>query len=175
MSFVFMLLSTQSRLQTLATLEFDRNRKSMSTIARRGSKNILLVKVLVMNLLRCHRISSSDQCARLPFEAGLQLQAGLSSQFHIVQGAAECVLERCTHVMREDGAVKPLTAGLRQTIETAVEDMAKDALRCLVAAQKVSRRPVEVALHLLHLCHPPQQTTESYTPPCCPTDGGHVT
>lgn len=54
------------------------------------------------------------------------------------QGAAECVLERCTHVMREDGAVKPLTAGLRQTIEHAVEDMAKDALRCLVAAQKVS-------------------------------------
>ena len=50
------------------------------------------------------------------------------------------MLERCTHVMREDGTVKPLTAGLRQTIEHAVEDMAKDALRCLVAAQKVSSR-----------------------------------
>lgn len=54
------------------------------------------------------------------------------------QGAAECVLERCTHVMREDGTVKPLTAGLREAIGHAVEDMAKDALRCLVAAQKVS-------------------------------------
>lgn len=40
------------RLQTLATLEFDRNRKSMSTIARRGSggKTILLVKVLSMQM-----------------------------------------------------------------------------------------------------------------------------
>lgn len=55
----------------------------------------------------------------------------------VSQGAAECVLERCTHVMREDGAVKPLMAGLRQFIEQAVEGMAKDALRCLVAAQKV--------------------------------------
>ncbi len=53
------------------------------------------------------------------------------------QGAAECVLERCTHVMREDGAVKPLTSGLRRNLEAAVERMAKDALRCLVAAQKV--------------------------------------
>ena len=33
----------------MATLEFDRNRKSMSTIARRGNsgKNILLVKVVL--------------------------------------------------------------------------------------------------------------------------------
>lgn len=48
------------------------------------------------------------------------------------------MLERCTHVMREDGAVKLLTRGLRQSINAAVERMAKDALRCLVAAQKVT-------------------------------------
>jgi magnesium-transporting ATPase (P-type) len=59
--------------------------------------------------------------------------------------------------MREDGTVKPLTAGLRQTIEHAVEDMAKDALRCLVAAQKVSRRcQAVVGADLVHLWNPPQ-------------------
>ena len=47
--------------------------------------------------------------------------------------------------------MKPLTAGLRQTIEHAVEDMAKDALRCLVAAQKVSSGcPAEVGADFLH-------------------------
>lgn len=61
------------------------------------------------------------------------------------------MLERCTHVMREDGTVKPLTAGLRHTIEHAVEDMAKDALRCLVAAQKVSSGcPVTAGMSLAH-------------------------
>ena len=87
------------RFQKLATLEFDRKRKSMSVIVRgtgAGAQNLLLVK-----------------------------------------GAAECVIERCSTIMLASGAVKPMTAPLRQALLASVDSMAEGALRCLALAQKV--------------------------------------
>ena len=94
------------RFQKLATLEFDRKRKSMSVIARgvgAAATNTLLVK-----------------------------------------GAAECVVERSSHVMLAGGAVKPMSATLRKALHAAVDSMAEGALRCLALAQKV--------LHHVCLC-----------------------
>ncbi len=89
------------RFQKLATLEFDRKRKSMSVIVRgtgaaAAAQNMLLVK-----------------------------------------GAAECVVERCSHMMLAGGAVKPLSEALRKALLASVDSMAEGALRCLALAQKV--------------------------------------
>lgn len=62
----------------------------------------------------------------------------------LVKGAAECVVERCSHVMLAGGAVKPMSATLRKSLHAAVDSMAEGALRCLALAQKV--------LHWLHSC-----------------------
>ena len=86
-----------------ATLEFDRDRKSMSVIAsektdsKRGSANELLVK-----------------------------------------GAPEVLLERCAFVQMPDGATAPLSATMRNVILNEQATMARDALRCLAFAKKVS-------------------------------------
>lgn len=53
------------------------------------------------------------------------------------QGAAECVLQRCTSVLLATGAIKPLDAGARKKIEAQIEAMAGQALRCLALAFKV--------------------------------------
>ena len=87
----------------MATLEFDRKRKSMSVIVRGAGStapNVLLVK-----------------------------------------GAAECVVERCSHMMLAGGAVKPMSAALRKALYASVDSMAEGALRCLALAQKVDEDP----------------------------------
>ncbi|KAK9815793.1 hypothetical protein WJX72_009539 [[Myrmecia] bisecta] len=100
------------RLRKLATLEFDRDRKSMSTIAAQTAP----------------AASSGRATRRSTRESG--------GNVLLVKGAAECVLARCTKVMLADGIVKPLDAGLRKKLLGVVDDMAAAALRCLAFAQK---------------------------------------
>lgn len=95
----------------MATLEFDRKRKSMSVIA--GSSN-----------------------------GGARSAANTL----LVKGAAECVLDRCTHIMGTDGKVAAMSAETRSQLGAHVDRCASRALRCLVAARKV-----------LGLCHCPCQ------------------
>ena len=60
-------------------------------------------------------------------------QAGRRTAY--MKGAAELVLERCTHVL-EDGGPRPLTDQDRIAILAANEEMAKDALRVLALSNR---------------------------------------
>jgi len=106
---------TGCRFHKLATLEFDRKRKSMSVIVRgtgAAAQNMLLVK-----------------------------------------GAAECVVERCSHMMLAGGAVKPLSEALRTALLASVDSMAEGALRCLALAQKVYlQNPLDTSSPAFRCC-----------------------
>jgi Ca2+-transporting ATPase len=78
-----------------ATLEFSRDRKSMSVLVNDGNDRTLMVK-----------------------------------------GAAELVLERCTHVMLNKGTVEKMSAAMREQCEAKIHDMATRPLRCLGLAMK---------------------------------------
>lgn len=54
----------------------------------------------------------------------------------LVKGAAECVLERCSHVMLPDGKIEKLSDAGRKAILADVQRMAEAALRCLALARK---------------------------------------
>ncbi|KAF9145352.1 hypothetical protein BGX30_009362 [Mortierella sp. GBA39] len=93
------------RVKTLATLDFSRDRKSMS---------VLVAK------------TASDRRTR----SGA---TGASSASLLVKGAPESILERCTSVrLSAAGEVVPLTAAIRATILERVLDYGEgQALRCL--------------------------------------------
>lgn len=90
--------------QILATLEFDRRRKSMSVIvAPRGNA---------------------------------------PSPELLVKGAAECVLQRCTHVMLPDQTVVALDAVRLEEVHNALTEMTAGALRVLAFATRSLRGTV---------------------------------
>jgi Ca2+-transporting ATPase len=82
-----------------ATLEFNRDRKSMSVLA--------------------------------DFGTGVKIENRL-----LVKGAANMVLDRCTHVKYRDGTVAKLTGPLKRSIEAKITDLATRPLRCLALAVK---------------------------------------
>lgn len=55
----------------------------------------------------------------------------------LVKGAAELLINRCNHVMLEDGSIIPIDSILRQEMIKTAEDMGARALRCLALAKKV--------------------------------------
>ncbi|KAK9917696.1 hypothetical protein WJX75_007286 [Coccomyxa subellipsoidea] len=97
----------------LATLEFDRNRKSMSVICASPSAT---------------PASSGVQTRRTVRASG--------GNVLLVKGAAESLLERSTQVLLEDGSVVALTEPAKRKIMAAVDAMAARALRCLAFALK---------------------------------------
>lgn len=56
------------------------------------------------------------------------------------------MLQRCTSVLLSTGAIKPLDAGARKKIESQIEAMAGQALRCLALAYKVCLASVLMVL-----------------------------
>ena len=54
----------------------------------------------------------------------------------MVKGAANMVLDRCTHVKYRDGSVSKITGSLRRELEAKITDMATRPLRCLALATK---------------------------------------
>ena len=70
----------------------------------------------------------------------------------LVKGAAECVVERCSHMMLAGGAVKPLSESLRKQLLASVDSMAEGALRCLALAQKVSTSLSHIAVLVCSAC-----------------------
>jgi Ca2+-transporting ATPase len=78
-----------------ATLEFSRDRKSMSVLVSDAEDRHLMVK-----------------------------------------GAAELVLERCTHMMLANGKTEKMSAALRKACEAKIHDMATRPQRCLGLAMK---------------------------------------
>jgi len=97
-----------------ATLEFNRNRKSMSVLCP-FSGPIASRRAFV-------RTTTSRDGNRL-----------------MVKGAANLVLERCTQVKLRDGSVVKLTGALRRELESTITQLATRPLRCLALAVKETK------------------------------------
>ena len=52
------------------------------------------------------------------------------------KGAAEIILENCTHYLDMDGSEKSMTAEKRKYFESIIQDFAKDALRCVALCHR---------------------------------------
>ena len=105
-----------SEVEVLSTLEFDRNRKSMSVLCRvKPSNNNTKTK-------KTKKVSSTE---------GLE-----NENYLLVKGAPEFILERCTHVLTPDGTEIQLTKAIREEILKRQQSMASVALRCLALAIK---------------------------------------
>jgi P-type Ca2+ transporter type 2C len=101
----------------LATLEFNRDRKSMSVL-----------------------------CAfpKGDYPTGSGLHDGVKSRKAgnrlLVKGAPNLLIERCTHVKFRDGTVSKITGKLRREIEQKVSELATRPLRCIALAVKESNQ-----------------------------------
>lgn len=91
-----------------ATLEFNRDRKSMSVLCEFSKE---------MNKQK--KVKSRQAGNRL-----------------LVKGAPNLLLQRCTHVKTREGTVVRLNGELRRNIEQKVSEMAARPLRCLALAVK---------------------------------------
>lgn len=97
----------------LATLEFSRDRKSMSVLCD---------------------FPRGDYPDATDYHAGVKSRK--SGNRLLVKGAPNLLIERCTHVKFRDGTVSKLTGALRRSIEEKVSEMAARPLRCLALAVK---------------------------------------
>ncbi|DBA90070.1 TPA: hypothetical protein ACH3X2_004332 [Trebouxia sp. C0005] len=104
------------RWDKLATLEFDRNRKSMSVIA-------------------CAAQPASSTASGVTTRSSAK-NSSSNDNVLFVKGAAEYMLNRCSKVMLQDGRIQALTPTLRAKATETVNAMSKKALRCLAFAQK---------------------------------------
>ena len=134
-------------LPRLATLEFDRERKSMSVLCRAGGEE--------KKAVNGNSNSSSSSSPAAQAVSSLASLAGCTSgsgNLLLVKGAAECVLARCSHAVSDDPTSKsksltsaPLSAESRKILLASVDDMASRALRVLALAVRVDPLPKEVA------------------------------
>jgi len=99
----------------LATLEFSRDRKSMSVLCDFPKGD--------------YPPDGGFHGGSKPRKAGNRL---------LVKGAPNLLIERCTHVKFRDGTVSKMTGDLRRAIEDKVTDLATRPLRCLALAIKES-------------------------------------
>ena len=97
----------------MATLDFNRDRKSMSVLCR---------------------FPHGDYPSASAYTEGVKSRK--SGNRLLVKGAPNLLLERCTHVKFRDGTVAVLTGDLRRNIEEKVTEMAARPLRCLALAVK---------------------------------------
>ncbi|KAH8739707.1 calcium-transporting ATPase 1 [Cryptosporidium ryanae] len=105
-----------SGVKLITTLEFNRDRKSMSVLCRdTNNVNIQLV---------VHKNSGETES----FE---------DSNVLYVKGAPEGILDRCSTFMMPDGTVEPFTDSLKSLILDQVVDMANNVLRTLACAVKI--------------------------------------
>ena len=98
----------------LSTLEFDRNRKSMSVICKEKTK--------------------TDKKGTANRKNGGNSSG--TENYLLAKGAPEFILERCTHILTPDGMEIPLTKSMRDDILKRQQSMASIALRCLALAIK---------------------------------------
>lgn len=120
--------------KTLSTLEFDRNRKSMSVLCAPASNHDQ----------NNHSLTAQGPSTRR--QTAVRQERG--GNVLLVKGAAECVLDRCTKAMLSDGTIIPLEAGARAKLAEAVATRAGRALRLLALAIKpASDLPTELALY----------------------------
>lgn len=94
-----------------ATLEFDRNRKSMSVL--------------------CDYTSGLNGKAKQDDGSNMEVRNRL-----LVKGAPNLLIERCTHIKLRDGTEMKLTNELRREIMKKTSELATRPLRCLALAVK---------------------------------------
>ncbi|CAM9295786.1 unnamed protein product, partial [Phaeothamnion confervicola] len=102
----------------LATLEFNRDRKSMG--------------VLCAPLEATAAGSGSDSGGG----SGGEMAAAVGRNRLFVKGAPEMLLKRCSHVMLPSGRTVPLTPAMRAAVAEKLAEMAVRPLRCLALAVK---------------------------------------
>ena len=148
-------------LPRLATLEFDRERKSMSVLCRvGGGGGEKKTKVSSNgngngNGASSSSSPSSSQLAKQAASALASLAGCSTGNVLLVKGAAECVLARCSHAVSEDPKASsftsltaaPLSAEAKMQLLSSVDDMASRALRVLALAVRVAPLPKEVAAY----------------------------
>ena len=143
-------------LPRLATLEFDRERKSMSVLCRVGGGGGGGEKAKKAAANGNGASSSSPSLPRQAVAALASLAGGSSNssgKVLLVKGAAECVLARCSHAVNDDSSssssstltAAPLSAEAKKQLLSSVDDMASRALRVLALAVRVAPLPKEVA------------------------------
>ena len=115
-----------ARYRRLATLEFDRDRKSMSVLLAPAGGAAPMPAVGATPVRRSSRLAS------ILGGGG----AGGGGNVLLVKGAAECVLQRCSRAMLADGSVVPLDAGSRTQLQGLLDGLAGRALRLLAFAVK---------------------------------------
>jgi P-type Ca2+ transporter type 2C len=159
-----------SRYRRLATLEFDRDRKSMSVLCApldggiaaaissyestaSGASSGAAVGQQSSDAPTTRRItrsrfslgqgktSAAAAAATGVGEAQVQVAAGgpagsSGSNVLLVKGAAECVLQRSSHVLLSNGSVVPLDITARTRLERMLDSKAGHALRLLAFAVK---------------------------------------
>ncbi len=108
-----------AKYKKLATLEFDRDRKSMSVLCKRVGSNQ----------------DGNDGNKRVTRNSSAAMSDG-NGNVLFVKGAAECVLERCSQVMLSNGNVIPMTAQMRKSVADVIDGKAEHALRLLAMAIK---------------------------------------
>jgi len=106
----------------LATLEFDRGRKSMSVIVKEQESGAA---------------PDAGGTVKRATRANTPLRTRpADTNKLLVKGAPECVLERCAQVLLPDGTVVALSDAMRAEVTAKVAEMSKSALRCLGFAVK---------------------------------------
>lgn len=116
----------RSRFDTATTFEFSRDRKSMSVLLRpvnaRDSAAWRIVEAL-----RQQRPSAKEDTPSLL----------------AVKGAAELLVQRCSHVLTEDGALRPLSPADRDLLRAQIQQLQSRPERTLALAVRVVSRDEE--------------------------------
>jgi Ca2+-transporting ATPase len=95
-----------AKYKRLATLEFNRDRKSMSVLCRPISERVY---------------DGSHEKSKIKNKL-------------FVKGAAELVVKRCDRIKLEDGTIIPMDSKIRAQVEAKMRDMARKPLRLIACA-----------------------------------------
>lgn len=114
----------RSRFDTVTTLEFSRDRKSMSVLLRPTNVSDSTARRIV-EALRLERATA---------------KAEDTSGLLAVKGAAELLVQRCSHVLTESGALRPLSSADRDLLREQIQQLQSRPERTLaLAVRSVSR------------------------------------
>jgi Ca2+-transporting ATPase len=126
-----------------ARLETEASSNGMGyTIVGDPTEGALVVAAAKANLTREELEADFPRLNELPFDSERKRMSTLYRDHSgedccvlYVKGAPDIVLDRCES-FRQEGVVKPLSAGMRQHIEDVNRDLARQALRVLAVAER---------------------------------------